>query len=90
MVKPSSRLGQRRNAISLRMSRGRLGSISTESAAIAAIPAAATLLMNLRRLIAGKTNLSRAYDTGIRCKPVAHFQHNARPKNRVIVADVRR
>lgn len=61
MVNPSSRLGQRRNAISLRMSLGRLGSSKIESAAIAAAPAAAILLINFRRLVAAKANRSRAW-----------------------------
>jgi hypothetical protein len=59
MVKPSSRLGQRRNRISLRTSRGRLGSISVESAAMAATPTAAARLMNLRRLIGGNAKRSQ-------------------------------
>ena len=59
MVKPSSRAGQRRNAIGWRTIRGRLGSISAESAAKAAIPAVAATRINFRLFVGRKANLLR-------------------------------
>jgi hypothetical protein len=70
MVNPSKRLGQRCNAISLRMIRGRFGSMRIESAAIAATPAAVTPLMNFRRLIGGNANRSQALRSRTRTTPL--------------------
>ena len=87
MVKPSSRAGQRRRAISWRTMRGRLGSSSTESAARAATPAAAARRINFRlvvgRLIVERRdNRFRALTLRVKRHAVSIFQHNAKPPTR--------
>src|SRR5580658_3578088 len=78
MVKPSSRAGQRRRAISWRTIRGRFGSSSVVSAARAATPAVAARRINLRLVILvveRKGNRFRAL-TLLNCAARGlHFQH---------------
>src|ERR1035437_5378630 len=60
MVKPSSRAGQRRSAISLRTIRGRLGAMSAVSAARAATAAVAVRRINFRLVVGRRGNRFQA------------------------------
>src|ERR1700736_2654971 len=78
MVKPSSRAGQRRNAISLRTTRGRLGSMRVVSAARTATPALAARRTNFRLVTGKKDNRFRAFCGRIACS--LRLEHNPNRK----------
>src|SRR5260370_15750782 len=79
MVKPSIRAGQRRSTISLRTTRGRVGSISVVSAESAATPTVAARRINFRLVVGRRGNRFQA----LHCEIVRHevilflFQSNS-------------
>ena len=79
MVKPSSRAGQRRSAISLRTICGRLGSISVVSATRPATPAVAAMRINFR-LVVGRKGKRFSGVTQVATVDVIVFQHNPNPR----------